>query len=88
MLTEHVIFLLVLPMKVYGPVQPIFSLHTLTSLGIGSSSVSAMSGPLRVLNAVATSRRAFSFRTSAIALRIAAARAAIEIACDYDVSLG
>jgi hypothetical protein len=87
MLTEHVISLLVLPRRMCEPVQPIFSLYTLTSLGIGSSNVSAMSEPLQVFNAVAISRRAFSFRTSAIALRTAAARAAIGIACDYNVSL-
>jgi hypothetical protein len=87
MLIEHIIFPLILPRKMCGPVQPTFSFYTLTSLGIGSSSVSAMSELLRVFNTVATSRRAFSFRTSAIALRTAAARAAVGIAYDCNVSL-
>jgi hypothetical protein len=44
--------------------------------------------PLRVFIAIAILRRAFSFRTSVIVLRTAAARAAVVVACDYDVSLG
>jgi hypothetical protein len=46
-----------------------------------------MSEFLRVFTAIAILRRAFSFRTSVIALRIAVARAAVVVACDYNVSL-